>query len=405
MPSSSPTRNLTNKKVVISVSGRDKPGITSSLTALLDREGVELYDIEQSLTHDILSLSIVIGLHADHSHSDSVLKDLLFKAKELQIGLDFQVLENDLWVRSSQQQFAITLISNHLQPRHIAAISAVLAKRHINIDRIRKLNESGLSCLELIAYTHNTVELNDLKDDLLKIASRFAHLDIAVQRENLHRRSKRLVAFDMDSTLIQAEVIDELAREANAYEQVARITEHTMQGHIDFDESLRQRVALLHGLPQATLERVYQRIELTPGADVLTRALKKLGYKTALISGGFTYFAERFKERLGLNYAYSNQLEIVDGRLTGLVTGPIVNDTRKADLLELIAQQEGIPLESVIAIGDGANDIPMLKKAGLGIAFNAKVKARESASAAINQKTLASILYLLGITEKEVVAL
>ncbi|MEW6055883.1 MAG: phosphoserine phosphatase SerB [Bdellovibrionota bacterium] len=391
-----------NKQVVVTVTGRDVPGITSGLTEILNREGVRLLDMEQAVTHGLLSLSMVVQFVGAASGSAEVLKDLLFKAKELGVNLDFTVVEGDAPIRSSAQQFAITLMSDDLQARHVAAISAVLAKRKVNIDSIRKLNEGGLSCLELITYTNSQIDVGGLKDDLLKTTARFPRLDIAVQRENLYRRAKRLVVMDMDSTLIQVEVIDELAKLAGVGPQVVEITEKAMAGQMDFDDSLKQRVSLLKGLTESDLKRVADAIPLTPGADVLIKTLKRLGYKIALISGGFSYFGEKLKEKLGLHYVYTNTLEIVDGKVTGRLTGSIVNAQRKADLLELIAQQEGVPLESTIAIGDGANDILMLKKAGLGIAFNAKKKAQEAASAAINQKTLASILYLLGITDKDV---
>jgi phosphoserine phosphatase len=391
-----------NRHVIVTVTGRDVPGITSGLTEILNREGVRLLDMEQSVTHGLLSLSMVIQFVAGGSHADSVLKDLLFKAKELGVNLDFNVVEGELQLRSTAHQFAITLMSDDLLPRHIAAISAVLAKSKVNIDSIRKLNEGGLSCLELITYTNSRIDLSALKDDLLKVAARFPRVDIAVQRENLYRRAKRLVVMDMDSTLIQVEVIDEMARLYGVGEKVKEITERAMQGQMDFDESLKQRVGLLKGMPESELRGLADQIPLTPGAETLVRTLKRLGYRIALISGGFTYFAERLREKLGLHYVYANALELENGKLTGHLTGSIVNAQRKADLLELIAQQEGIPLDSVIAIGDGANDVLMLKKAGLGIAFNAKKKAREAASAAINQKTLASILYLLGITDKDI---
>lgn len=391
-----------NKQVIVTVTGRDVPGITSGLTEILNRDSVRLLDVEQAVTHGLLSLSMVIQFVGVTGESESVLKDLLFKAKELGVNLDFTVVDGDAPVRSSATQFAITLMSQDLQARHLAAISAVLARRKVNIDTIRKLNEGGLSCLELITYTNSQIDLNTLKEDLLKIGTRFPQLDIAVQRENLYRRSKRLVVMDMDSTVIQIEVIDELAKIAGVGPQVEAITEKAMSGEIDFDDSLRQRVNLLRGLSETDMKRLAETIPLTPGAEVLVKTLKRLGYKIALISGGFSYFGERLKEKLGLHYVYTNVLEIEGGKVTGRLTGTIVNAQRKADLLELIAQQEGVPLESTIAIGDGANDIPMLKKAGLGIAFNAKKKAREAASAAINQKTLASILYLLGITDKDI---
>jgi phosphoserine phosphatase len=391
-----------SKQFVIMVTGRDVPGITSALTEILNREGVKLCDMEQAVTHGLLSLSLVIQFVGGGGHDETVLKDLLFKAKELGVSLDFMVVEGDAQLRSTSQQFAVTLMSEDLQARHIAAISAVLAKRSVNIDSIRKLNEGGLSCLELITYTSNQIDLGALKDDLLKVASRFSNVDIAIQRENLYRRAKRLVVMDMDSTLIQVEVIDELAKVAGVGDKVKAITEAAMQGQMDFDESLKQRVRLLKGLPEKDMLAVAETIPLTPGAEVLIKTLKRLGYKIALISGGFSYFGEKLKDKLGLHYVYTNVLEIRDGKLTGNVIGSIVNAQRKADLLELIAQQEGVPLESTIAIGDGANDILMIKKAGLGIAFNAKKMTREAAGAAINQKTLASILYLLGITDKDI---
>ncbi|MBI3543124.1 MAG: phosphoserine phosphatase SerB [Deltaproteobacteria bacterium] len=391
-----------NKQVIVTVTGRDAPGITSGLTEILNREGVRLLDMEQAVTHGLLSLSLVIQFVGNGSADVAVLKDLLFKAKELGVNLDFTIVEGDAPARSSATQFAITLLSEDLQARHVAAIAAVLARRKVNIDSIRKLNEGGLSCLELITYTNSQIDVGALKDDLLKVSSRFPAVDIAVQRENLYRRAKRLVVMDMDSTLIQVEVIDEMAKLAGVGRQVSEITERAMQGHMDFDESLRQRVELLKGLSESEMKLLADRIPLTPGAEVLVKTLKRLGYKIALISGGFSYFGEKLKEKLGLHYVYTNVLEIEGGKLTGRVTGSIVNAQRKADLLELIAQQEGVTLESVIAIGDGANDILMLKKAGLGIAFNAKRKTQEAAGAAINQKTLASILYLLGITDKDI---
>lgn len=390
------------KQVLITVTGGDVPGITSGLTEILNREGVQLVDIEQATTHGLLSLSMVVQFVGSNGEDAQVLKDLLFKAKELGVNLDFKVLEGETKLRSSQHQFVVTLMSDDLSARHLAAISAILAKRKVNIDSIRKLNEGGLGCLELITYTNSQIDLGALKDDLLKVASRFARLDIAIQRENLYRRSKRLVVMDMDSTVITVEVIDELAKLYGVGEQVKAITEQAMQGHLDFDDSLRQRVTLLKGMREEDLKRVAETIPLTPGAEVLVKTLKRLGYKIALISGGFSYFGEKLKEKLGLHYVYTNVLEIADGKVTGRLVGSIVNAQRKADLLEMIAQQEGMPLESVIAIGDGANDILMLKKAGLGIAFNAKKKAREAASAAINQNSLASILYLLGITDKDI---
>ncbi|MGE4233132.1 MAG: phosphoserine phosphatase SerB [Bacteriovoracia bacterium] len=388
------------KYVVIAVSGKDAPGITSSLTEILNRDGVKLVDIEQQVTHGLLSLSMVVTGVEDADHS--LLKDLLFKAKELGLTLDFRVVDGEVSLRSSTSRFVITLMSLDLKAQHVATVSSVLAKRGVNIDSIKKLNEKGLSCLELTTYTNSVIDISALKDDLLRVGSRFPNVDIAVQKENLYRRSKRVVVMDMDSTLIQIEVIDELAKLAGVGDQVSKITEQAMAGEIQFNESIQKRVSLLKGLTESTMQKLAQNIPLTDGAEVLVQVLKKLGYKIALISGGFSYFGEILKERLGLHYVFTNVLEIQNGMLTGNLVGEIINAEKKAAILEQIANWEGVSTESVIAIGDGANDILMLKKAGLGIAFNAKKKTREAASAAINQKTLASILYLLGITDKDI---
>jgi phosphoserine phosphatase len=239
-----------------------------------------------------------------------------------------------------------------------------------------------------------------MKKELLGIAKKLS-VDIALQAEGLYRRAKRLIVFDMDSTLIQSEVIDELARHKGVYNEVAAITHAAMNGKMDFDESLKKRVAKLKGMSQADLLEVFQKVELTPGAEDLLRVLKKLGYKIGLISGGFSFVAERLKTKLGIDYVYANNLESKDGLLTGNVIPPIVNAQRKADLLDVIAQQEQVELDQVIAIGDGANDLPMLEKAGLGIAFNAKPTVREKADLSINQKNLKAVLYLLGLEERD----
>ncbi len=389
------------KKTIVTITGKDKPGITSVLTDILNQEGVGLLDLEQSVTYGQLSLSMVLEFNYKINY-DTIIKDLLFKTKELDLNMDYKSINGETLLRAPSSQFVVTLLASKILPKHISSVAKVLAEQSVNIDSIRKLNERGLSCVEMILYTNSKIDLNQLKTNLLKISTSQPSLDIAVQKENLYRRAKHLVVMDMDSTLIQIEVIDELAKLYGVGKEVSAITEKAMAGEIDFDESLKQRVALLEGLPEKLLHEFADRIPLTDGAEILIHTLKKLGYKIALISGGFSLFGKKLQSKLGLHYVYTNVLQIKDGKLTGLVEGPIVNAQRKADLLEMIAQQEGIPLESTIAIGDGANDILMLKKAGLGVAFNAKAKTREAASASINQKTLASILYLLGITDQDV---
>ena len=390
-----------SKKVVITVTGKDTPGITSSLSKIVARDGIRLLDIEQSLTCGILSLSFVVEF-SDASISDPILKDMLFKSKELGLSMDFKPLEIQTQAHLIKDQFVVTLISDELSAGHISAVSEVLARKKVNIDSIRKLSQDSLACVELITYTDSKIDLNALKEDLLITSAKFPGLDIAIQKENIYRRAKRLVVMDMDSTLIQCEVIDELAKIAGVGEKVSHITERAMNGEIDYDESLRERVALLKGLPESVLKDVAEKIPLTEGAEVLIHALQNLGYKIALISGGFSYFGKYLKAKLNLDYVFTDVLEIKDGKLTGLLgSQEIINAEKKGELLERIAAQEKIPLESVIAIGDGANDVVMLKKAGLGIAFNAKKKTQRAADASINRK-LSSILYLLGITDKDI---
>jgi len=276
----------------------------------------------------------------------------------------------------------------------------VIIAKGTNIEKISKLAWGKLNCLEIIAGSNAPVPLKELTGYFVPI-SHESGVDIAVQRENLFRKSKRLVVMDMDSTLIQVEVIDELAACAGIGDKVRSITERAMNGEMDFSQSLRERVALLEGLDEKALDEVYRSLPLTSGAESLIKILKRLGYKTAIISGGFDYFTDRLKEHLGLDYAFSNRLEIKDGKLTGRVVGDIIDGARKAAILEEIAKGEGFLLDQVIAIGDGANDLPMLGRAGLGIAFNAKKTVREAANYSISQKSLDSILYLLGINEKE----
>jgi len=294
----------------------------------------------------------------------------------------------------------VTIMGGEVSAAALARVSRILADHAVNIERISKLTQGQLRCVELLITAPEALDVKGMTRKLLRAGASLG-IDIAVQKESLYRRAKRLVVMDMDSTLVQIEVIDELARIAGVGAQVAEITERAMNGELDFSGSLRERVALLKGLKATALQEVYSNIPHTPGARNLVRILKRLGFRTAVISGGFKFFTDRLKEDLDLDYAYANQLEIVDGVVTGGLVGPIVDGARKAHLLEEIARQEGITLDQVIAIGDGANDLPMLGKAGLGIAFNAKARVREQADTHISQQSLDSILYLLGLSERE----
>jgi phosphoserine phosphatase len=387
-------------RVLITVTGPDRTGVTATLTGILSQQGATLHDIEQVVVQGQLTLCLLV----DVPETRDVLKELLFAAKQLGMDLDFKPVGTGDDARPATtnegRRYVITAIGPTLGAPHLHAIASTLAAEGANIEKIGRLSENTLASVEIHALLPPGGDSDALKRTLLTVATS-AGFDVSLQRESLYRRSKRLVVLDMDSTLIRIEVIDELARAAGVGAEVARITERAMQGEMDYDQSLRQRVALLAGLNVAVLDKLAQNLPLTDGAETLVRVLKRLGYKIAVISGGFSRAAEALKRRLGVDYAYSNNLEVQGGKLTGKVVGPIVNAQRKAELLETIAQAEGVLLDQVIAVGDGANDALMLERAGLGIAFHAKPKLREAADTSITAAGLDAILYLLGISARE----
>jgi phosphoserine phosphatase len=390
---------VANDRVLVTVTGPDRTGVTATLTGILSEEGASLHDIEQVVVQGQLTLCLLVGV----PRTRDVLKELLFAAKELGMELNFKPVPGSAAqaVPSPEgRRYVITAIGRALGAAHLHALATTLAAEGANIEKIGRLSEGSLASLEIHASLPADRDSEVLKRTLLAVATS-AGFDVSLQRESLYRRSKRLVVMDMDSTLIRIEVIDELARAAGVVDQVSKITERAMQGEMDYDQSLRQRVELLKGLDVKVLDRIAADLPLTEGAETLVRVLKRLGYSIAVISGGFSRAAEALKRRLGLDYAYSNNLEIADGKLTGRVSGPIVNAQRKAELLETIAQAEGVLLDQVIAVGDGANDALMLERAGLGIAFHAKPKLRESADTSISASGLDAILYLLGISARE----
>lgn len=389
-----------NDRVLVTVTGPDRPGVTATLTGILSAEGATLHDIEQVVVQGQLTLCLLVGV----PRTRDVLKELLFAAKELGMELDFKPVPGSAQPSAARpaegRRYVITAIGASLGAPHLHALASTLASEGANIEKIGRLSEGTLASVEIHASLPADRDSEVLKRTLLTVATN-AGFDVSLQRESLYRRSKRLVVMDMDSTLIRIEVIDELARAAGVVDQVSKITERAMQGEMDYDQSLRQRVELLKGLDVKVLDRIAADLPLTEGAETLIRVLKRLGYSIAVISGGFSRAAEALKRRLGLDYAYSNNLEIAEGKLTGRVSGPIVNAQRKAELLETIAQAEGVLLDQVIAVGDGANDALMLERAGLGIAFHAKPKLRESADTSISASGLDAILYLLGISARE----
>ena len=381
------------QRVLVTVAGPDTPGITAMLTGVIAECGVALLDIEQVVVQRQLTLCLLLGVGASPALGDQVLKELLFAAKRMGLEMGFRVLDPEDLTPPDVQQWAVTAIGDDLDARGIHAVATVLAAHGTNIERISALSDGRLASVEVIISMPRAVDADhvaqarDLRRALIE-ATGHVNVDIAVQRETLTRRSKRLVAMDMDSTLIKIEVIDELARLHGVAAEVSELTRRAMAGELDYEQSLRQRVGLLEGLEHERVLALARDLPITDGARELLRVLRLLGYKTAVISGGFTFAA--------------NALKVRNGRLTGRVLDPVVTPQRKADLLDLIAQGEGIDIAQTIAIGDGANDLPMLERAGLGIAFHAKAKLRAAADTAVSQGGLDRILYLLGLTAREV---
>ncbi len=393
-----------NDALLITLTGADRPGITAEIATLVAQSGATLLDVEQVVVGTRLNLNFLVRLDAPDTDSKPLLKEVLWKARELDMHADFHLMEPEA-PGPKRATWAVTLLADPISADVLAGAAQAIQAHGFNIDRINRLSGKALSALELIvgAPADDNERVRRLQASLVGLQAELG-CDIAVQAEGLTRRSKRLVVMDMDSTLIKQEVIDELARAYGVLERVADITHRAMNGELDFDQALRERVKLLAGAPVSILDDVQARLELTPGAESLLAVLQRLGYRLAVISGGFIEIVEPFRRKLGLDYGFANQLGIRDGRLTGEVLGPIVNRRRKADLLESLAQTERISLDQVIAIGDGANDLDMLDRAGLGIAFNAKRVVREKARHAINQPSLASILYLLGIRDEDLPA-
>ncbi|RRJ82332.1 phosphoserine phosphatase SerB [Aestuariirhabdus litorea] len=400
-----------SKIILINVSGQDKPGLTSSITGIMAQFNLTILDIGQAVIHDHLTWGILVQIPSE-KESSPLLKDLLFHMHELGLQVRFDAVsaeEYEQWVSGKgKARYIVTLLSRSISADQIARVSGITANHGLNIDSINRLSSrvslehptpQNKACLEF-SVRGSVPDLEALKADFLHISSEL-EVDIAFQEDSIFRRNRRLVVFDMDSTLIEAEVIDELAKAAGVGEQVSEITEQAMRGEIDFTESFSRRVALLKGLEESTLATIAGQLRMTEGAETLIATLKGLGYKTAILSGGFTFFAKHLQQRLGIDYVHANELEIEEGKVTGRVTGTVVDGQRKAELLQQIAAQEGIRLEQVIAVGDGANDLPMLSVAGLGVAFRAKPIVKESAKQSISTLGLDAILYLIGFRDRD----
>ena len=385
--------------VMVTVSGPDRPGITAAFSRILVDNHVEIVDIEQASLQDFLGLSFLLDMSGAKQSKDSVLKDLLFEASRLQLNLNFRLFsEKEVRARNSKNLFVLTYFGD---TRALAEISNILAEENANIEMITNLTQHCASCVELTLDVNSVQNLMRLKEKVIA-KSHELNIDLALQKIEAYRKNKRLVFFDMDSTLIDMEIIDEMARRAGVFKEVSRITEKARRGDLDFEEALIQRVALLKGLRVKELERIRNEMKLSEGAEELVGTLKRLGYKLGVVSGGFHYFADYLKEKLGLDFAYANQLEIKGVKLTGRVLGKIVDNTYKAKIVNMVSSTEGVFLDQTVAIGDGANDVLMLGQAGLGIAYNAKGKLDRAANMSLGRARLKNILYILGITEEEI---
>ncbi len=393
--------------IQINILGDDKPGVTAQLTEILSRNDAFILDIGQSNIHHSLTLGILIRTTADKS--GNIMKELLFKASELAVGIRFTPIseaEYNEWVAGQgRDRYIVTLLGRKITATNIAKVSSAIAEQGLNIDDIMRLtgrvplDENARvpkSCIEF--SLRGTIPNREL------LQERFLELtkdgvDVSFQEDGLYRRCRRLICFDMDSTLIRTEVIDELAELAGVGDKVREITERAMRGEIDFCESFTQRVAMLKGLDVKVMDELCDRLPITEGVERMMTILKRVGFKTAILSGGFTYFGNYLKRRFGFDYVYANELEIEDGVLTGRHTGQIVDGQRKAELLRLLCQFENINIAQSIAVGDGANDLPMLNIAGLGIAFHAKPKVKETAKQSISTIGLDGILYFVGLKD------
>ncbi len=397
--------------ILFTISGQDKIGLTSELTRLLSEYQINILDIGQANIHDTLSLGILLDIPAE-SESKPVLRELLFKAHELGLQARFEPVDAgdySAWVAAQgKPRYIITILGPTITAEQLHRISQEVTDNGLNIDSIKRL--SGRIPLTIVTKTRACVELTvrgtprDL-DHMRAAFMKISHdlgVDIGFQIDNVFRRNRRLVVFDMDSTLIQCEVIDELAKAAGVGAEVAAITEDAMQGKLDFKESFARRVGLLKGLDERVLKEIAETLPITPGAERLISTLQGIGYKTAIISGGFQYFGKYLQNKLGIDHVYANELVIREGKVTGEVGDDIVDGKRKAELLKSIAQRENIRLEQVIAVGDGANDLPMLAIAGLGIAFHAKPIVKAQAGQAISNLGLDGILYLIGVRDRDV---
>jgi phosphoserine phosphatase len=394
--------------ILINITGQDRPGVTAALTAILAKYDAMILDIGQADIHHNLSLGILFRTTSEVS--GEILKDLLFKSYDLGVKIRFSpvsVEEYNNWVaRQGKNRWIITLLGRRLTARHIALVSDVVAEQGLNIDAIQRLtgrpplNDAETKTKACIEFSVRGTPANrsEMQSRFINISAEEG-FDISLQEDTIYRRCRRLICFDMDSTLIQTECIDRLAEYAGVGDKVKEITERAMRGEIDFRESFTERVALLKGLDISVMQEIAESLPITEGVGRMMEVLKRAGFKTAILSGGFTFFGDYLKRKFGFDYVYANELEVEDGKLTGRYLGEVVDGKRKAELLKLIAQVENVNIAQTIAVGDGANDLPMLSAAGLGIAFHAKPKVKATAKQSISTIGLDGVLYFIGFKD------
>ncbi len=398
--------------ILINITGRDRKGLDAKFTGILAEYNVNILDIGQAVIHEHISLGILAEIPNPNNYS-SIFKDMLFEGHNMGLKVDIKSIASDnyeKWVHAQgKERRIITLLGRTLSAQQISAVASIIAENRLNIDSISRLTgrisiekpqSNPRACVQL-SVSGKPLDILDMRRTFMEISQKEG-IDISFHVDNIYRRNRKLVVFDMDSTLIQAEVIVELAKLAGVGDQVNNITESAMRGEIDFKESFRQRVALLKGLQEEQLVKLTRELPLTDGADLVIKTLKGLGYKLGILSGGFRFVGEYLKDRLGFDYMYANELDIEDSVVTGKVVGDIVDGEKKAILLRQLAQKENIALDQTIAVGDGANDLPMISIAGLGVAFNAKPIVRQKASNAISSVGLDGLLYLIGIHDREI---
>lgn len=385
---------------LVIVTGHDHPGITAALVSALAVRRIPLLDMQQVVVQGRLHLSILVAATGAARDGDpaALVAELRAVASEHGCDLESRILEPE--AAPPRLPYVLTLLGEpQLEAEAVAGIAAALARHGVNIEKIQRLSEARFATLEMTIGMPDEPTAHAVRAELVQAAARF-DVDFALQAEGLFRRAKRLVVFDLDSTLVRGETIDALATRAGVSDRVAAITRRAMNSEIDYAEALRERVALLAGLPASALEEAAAAAELMPGAMELVAALRRLGFETAIVSGGFAPVAEALRARLGIDWAYANELETASGRLTGRVHAPLLDGAAKARILRELAARRGIAADQVIAVGDGANDLPMLEAAGLGIAFNAHAAVRARAQSLLNRR-LDAVLFLLGISERD----